>query len=575
MLEGGKGGIVFKWINKQEIMNNHLGKGKGNSLQAYVNKLHVEYIGTRPGTVYNENINHGLFGNVYSQNGELLDLENFELKDINEKMKDITKKNIDVFKTVFSMTEDDVLRYGMNKDTWKDILTKRITDIAKASNIPPESIEWTASFHSKKQNPHCHLVFWNKDQNLELNKKPFLKFKEIRKCIAKEVYKEELEKLYDTKNISKKEIKDMSKEELANYKNEIKKKLNNPDLKFNEVDISKEEKLLKLYTDNLKVGDRVYFYSKQEPKNFVEIKKEAVTTNRKYFGNEITENQEVLKFRNNGDRSLLYKSDDFTDTACFLTDFKDIGIAKTKEELEKIIEERQEEEFKIDNELREIMPSIVPNNILSHEFRTKSFDEITNRIASLKELIKAENKKARGEEKLTFRYDLQQPKVKKEIDKISTLILNTSKDCKLQFNQYISSSLDIARYSQDIDNKNDYERVKARAKDEAFNKIGNQILQALKTSINEDYKAKYEEKKREYEARGLEYKIKQADFEKQIKDRETRELIESVFKTLDTENISNRAKQNRLKMDFGNMTKRQIREYMKMKENSSGFEWFD
>lgn len=61
MLEGGSGGVLFKWINKNEIMKQHQGKGRGINLLAYVNKLHVEYIATRPGTAINENINHGLF----------------------------------------------------------------------------------------------------------------------------------------------------------------------------------------------------------------------------------------------------------------------------------------------------------------------------------------------------------------------------------------------------------------------------------------------------------------------------------------------------------------------------------
>ena len=103
--------------------------------------------------------------------------------------------------------------------------------------------------------------------------------------------------------------------------------------------------------------------------------------------------------------------------------------------------------------------------------------------------------KALNKDKITFRYDLQQPKVKKEIDRITVLILNTSKDCKLQFNNYISSSLDIARLLSDIENKTDYERVKQVAKDEVYNKIGNQILSFLKESMNEDYKEKYELRK--------------------------------------------------------------------------------
>lgn len=511
-----------------------------------------------------------------------LDLEELELTDIEKVIEERSKQNIDIFKTVFSMKEEDFLRYGLSQEKWKDILKKRITDIARASNIPPESIEWTASFHSKKGNPHCHLVFWNKDQNLELNKKPFMNFKEIRKCVSKEIFKGELEALYDTKNISKQQIKDMTKEELEKYKKSLKESLKNPDLTLEEVDTKDEERLLEALKEKLNVGEKIYLYNELDPEMFVEISKEKETLKRKYYGNEIVEENEVLKFRNSGMKSFLYKDDSLLESACFLADFREIRIAKSKEDLEKVIKEKTDEDTKIDNLLREVCPSLVPNSILSNNFREKSFKEITSKIANLKNLILEENKKNIGKEKLTFRYEVQQPKVKKEIDRISLLILNTSKDCKLQFEKFVGSNIDIARTLQEIDNKTDYKRVKEASQDEAYKKIGNQILSFLKESINENYnedrakrKEEWEKKKAEYEAKNLEYRIKQEEFEARKKDYETRNLINSITNMFNTENISLQAKNSRVKVDFGSMTKEQIKEYMELKKNSNGFDWFN
>ncbi len=578
MLEGGRSGVVFKWINKKEILDKYRGHIRESSLQSLVDRNHVEYIATRPGTVINTEIGHGLFGNIYQENGEPLDPEKMKLEDIKKRVVNMSRKGFNIYKTVFSMTEEDTLRYGTDKERWKEALNKRINEIARASNIPPESIEWTASFHSKNGKPHCHLVYWNKDENIELNKKPFIKFKDIRKSISKEIFKEELEKIYDIKNVSKKEISNMTKEELQKYKDSLKEKLKNPDLTFNEVDTLKEENLIKQCSNELKIGDTLYLYNKLDPENFVEIKKEKEVLERKFYGKKIKDEKEVLKFRNNGTRAMLYKNDDFTDTACFLTNFSEIKIAHSKEELEKIITDKKEEDIKIDNLLREIMPDLVPNNIFSNEFREKSFNEITNRIFSLKKLIEEENKKALGENKITFKYEFQQTKVKKEIDRISTLILNTSKDCKIQFNKYISSSLDIARYLSDIENKNDYERVKAKTKDEIFNKMGNQILQFLKESIKENKQDEWRDKQKEYELKNLKYEISRMEnynsYNKKA-EYETRQLINNIFNVLNTNNINLGAKNNRLKANFDNMTKEQIREYLKIKENSNGFEWFD
>ena len=497
-----------------------------------------------------------------------------KLEDIEKRVGNMSRKGTNIYKTVFSMTEEDTLRYGTDKEAWKEALNKRINEIAKASNIPSESIEWTASFHSKNGKPHCHLVFWNKDQELELNKRPFLKFKDIRKSISKEIFKEELEKIYDIKNVSKKQISTMTKEELEKYKESLKDKLKNPDLDINEVDTSEEENLIKKCSNELNVNSTIYLYNKLDPETFVEIKKEKEILARKYYGNEIKEEKEVLKFRNNGTRAMLYKNDDFTDTACFLTNFSEIKIARSKEELEKIIKEKNEKDIKIDNLLREIMPGLVPNNVFSNELREKSFNEITNRIFSLKKIIQEENEKVLGENKITFKYEFQQTKVKKEIDKIATLILNTSKDCKIQFNNYISSSLDIGRYLADIENRNDYERVKSKAKDEVFNKMGNQILQFLKESINENKQEEWENKHKEYESKNLKYELSKESYKNYREKQEVRQLINNIFNVLNTDNISLKAKNDRMRADFNNMTKEQIREYLKMKENSNGFDWF-
>ena len=540
-----------------------------------MNKLHLEYIGLRPGTVKDENIEHGLFGQVYAEDGSLLNIEDLELKEISKIISKYSKQNVDIFKTVLSVTEEDSLRYGMDKEAWKNVLYKRIYDIARASEIPTQSIEWSASYHSKKGHPHCHLVYWNKDQNLMLQHKPFLKYKDIRKCVAKEVFKEELEKLYDIKNVSKKDMGKLSKEELEKYKQKIREELKNPDIELNIVDTSYVETLLKTYSEKLKVGEKVYFYDTKNPENFVEISKDVQRNFKKYYGHLVKEENEVVRFKNNGVHSVLYKNNDFTDTGCFLTNFSDIKIAKSKEELESVIKEQMEKEINIDNELREIMPSIIPNNILSYEFREKSFTEITNKIIYLKKIIEKENLEKFGVDKITFKYEYQSSDVKKQIDKISNLILNTSIDCKIQFDNYIKASLEIARILADIDNKSDYDRVKNKARDEMLNKIGNQILQVLKQSIKENREEEYLKAKKEYELKGLEFKLNQELFEERQNEKQTRDLIASIFNGMSKENISLRAKANRLKgVNYNNMTKEQRMAELKKIQNSSGFDWF-
>lgn len=41
-------GVLFKWINKEEIYNKKSGRGRPIEMEAYINKLNTNYIATRP-----------------------------------------------------------------------------------------------------------------------------------------------------------------------------------------------------------------------------------------------------------------------------------------------------------------------------------------------------------------------------------------------------------------------------------------------------------------------------------------------------------------------------------------------
>ena len=105
-----KGGIVFKWINKKEIYQKYNGVGKPQNLHSYINKLHVDYIATRSGVDTGNNI-HGLFGNILNTD----EVEMLELGVIEKYVQEVSNKNIDVFKTVISLKEEDAMQYGIDR----------------------------------------------------------------------------------------------------------------------------------------------------------------------------------------------------------------------------------------------------------------------------------------------------------------------------------------------------------------------------------------------------------------------------------------------------------------------------
>lgn len=561
--------VVFKWINKNEIYSKRTSQAKDNRLQAHIDRCHIDYIATKSEAVKNEYGEHALFGTIYDKKGIPNDVEKMALKDIRKRVGEITKKDGDVFKTVISLEGDDALEQQYNvRERWKELVEHKIEEIRKSvkPEIPLENFEYVASFHAKEGHPHVHIDFWNNKDYENTTKKPYINYKNIRKEFAKEIFSNRLQELYNIKNVSKKEISLLAKDELERYKKNLISSLNLKTLELNIVDTTKEEKLVQDLTKNLKIGQTIYLYDKENPNNFTEIKKIRKWYESKKFNNEKKWYKDKLQFKNNGKKGILYKENNLSDTASFLKDFNEIGIAKNSLELENIIKNKTDEDLKINNLLIEVMPEEIPEKILDYKFKEDNFEIISEKLQNLKKLT---NNFEKG-----FKYQYQTPEVKKYIDDISKLILNTSLECKEMFYDYINSEIEASKYLADIENSTDYERVKQRAKDIMYSKIGNQILQFIKITKNEAKNEKWKDKQEEFKNKKSEYEMNRKQDQIDYKKRnETTNLIRSVFSTLDEENAVNQARNTRLKESFKNMSKEAKKEWIKKMRNSSGFDW--
>lgn len=547
-----KGGVFFKWINKNEIYAKYDGKGRRQNLQVYIDKLHQEYIATRPGTDLG-NSTHGLFGYICdSDEVEMMDLEL-----IKNRIEDISKKNIDVFKTVISLREDDAIEHGMmNKNAWKEVINKTIPDIATSFKISLEDLEWTASFHAKKGQPHCHLLVWNKNQNLEVKRKPYIMYRNIRKVLAKEIYKEELKALYDIKNISKKQLELLAKDEIDIYKDELKGIYNNQDLMFNIVNTENTELYVNRVIRNMKVNQSVYIASQSSPENYVEIIK-------------ISENE--YSFKNVGSKAILYKEKSYLEATQFLTNFEKLCMFETRKELQKYIEEKKNEEVNIEDELKEIMPTVFNIPVFSTEITEEYLDAIVKNLIELDGVTENYRK--------GFKYQYQTPSSKECIDEISMLLINSSNICKSEVEKYIETCVNIDKVMQKIYSHKDYEKSKNQAKQFILNKIGNQILKFAKEIKTEEYelkKAEWKEKREFWNKKAMEYEEKQVRFEQrqELYERQwqrinIQNLLKETFTMLVQENLSKTTNLKRRTRTFGDLSKREIRELIRKNKNSS------
>lgn len=552
-----KGGVIFKWLNKNEIYAKYNGNGRPQNLQAHIDKLHTDYIATRSGVDTGFEI-HGLFGNI-DDNDEI---ELLELDTIKKYVQEISKKNIDIFKTVITLKHEDAMEHGYyNKQAWKELLDEKMPEIARAFKIPLNDLEWVAAFHAKKERPHCHLVVWNKNQDMSVKRKPFINFKQIKSAVAKGVFKEELKAIYEIKDLSKTLMEKLSKNEIDIYKEKLKEMYQNEDLLLNAVDTENTQNFVNKALEDMKRDDIIYIANNSDPENYTQIKKL---------------NDEKFEFKNVGEKAVLYKDDTYLEAVTFLSKFSNLKVMKSENELKQFIQNRKEEFENIEGELKEIMPSIFNTPIISSNIKQENIEQIINKMAKLEEVSKSFK---RG-----FIYKYQEPESKRILNEITILLVNSNKDCKNEFNRYVDTCVKIDKMLQKVDTYKEYEKIKNQARSEMIKKIGNQILKSIKETKTEEYKRKAAEwkekreywnfKNKEFEEKQAEFETRQQLYENQLRESNIRHLIQETYKLLSEENISRFQRFQRATRTFGDLSKREIKEMIK-NSKSFGIDWYN
>ncbi len=551
-----KGGVIFKWINRKEIYAKYNGKGRPQNLQAHIDKLHTDYIATRSGVDTGFEI-HGLFGSILDTD----DVELLELNTIKKYVQEISKNNIDIFKTVISLKNEDAIEYGyFNKKAWKEMLELRMPEIARAFKIPLNDLEWVAAFHAKKDKPHCHLIVWNKNQDLSVKRKPFINFKQVKSAVAKSVFKEELKAMYEIKDVSKELIGKMSKNEIDNYKKNLKELYQNEEMYLNAIDTENTQNFVNKVLENMEKDEIIYIVNNSDPDNYTQIKKSE---------------DEKFEFKNIGEKAILYKDDTYLEAVTFLSKFNNLKVIKDEDELKHFIQNKKEEFNNIENELKEIIPSIFNTPIISSNVKQQNIEQIINKMAKLEEVSKSFK---RG-----FIYKYQEPESKRILNEITMLLVNSNKDCKDEFNKYVDTCVKIDKMLQKVDTYKDYEKIKNQARNEMIKKIGNQILKSIKETKTEEYERKSAEwkekreywnfKTKEFEEKQGEYEARQLLYENQLRESNIRQLIQETYKLLSEESMSKFQRFKRATRTFGDLSKREIKEIIR-NGRSSGFDWF-
>lgn len=207
----------------------------------------VGYMAIRPGV--QKRGSHGLFN------------EKDEPIILDRVANEIANHKGNVWSHVISLRREDAIRLGYdNSEAWRQLVMRHISDIAKNQKISLCNLKWYAAFHDTTHHPHIHLLVYS-----ENTKEGFLTnegINKIRSAFANDIFKDDLQSIYQEQTLSRDELKAVSKTEFESVVRKIQQSdFENPQL---------ENLIRKLYSQlqNVK-GKKVYGYLPQEVKETV------------------------------------------------------------------------------------------------------------------------------------------------------------------------------------------------------------------------------------------------------------------------------------------------------------------
>ncbi len=207
----------------------------------------VGYIAMRPGV--QKRGSHGLFN------------EKDEPIILDRVANEIANHKGNVWSHVISLRREDAIRLGYdNSEAWRQLVMRHISDIAKNQKISLCNLKWYAAFHDTTHHPHIHLLVYS-----ENTKEGFLTnegINKIRSAFANDIFKDDLQSIYQEQTLSRDELKAVSKTEFKSIVRKVQQGgFENPQL---------ENLIRKLYSQlqNVK-GKKVYGYLPPDVKETV------------------------------------------------------------------------------------------------------------------------------------------------------------------------------------------------------------------------------------------------------------------------------------------------------------------
>lgn len=167
------------------------------------NYKHIFYISNRTHCLKNE-YGNTLFGIIY----DFEDIENTDNTEIANYIYKKSKNKTNMYRGIVSLSEQDAIEQGLtDRESWETMFIDSVSDISKNLGISFVNLEWIATVHYKKGNPHLHYVLWDREQKI---KDPFIKVStqhKIRNALKRNIYRDYYIEIMNNKNQAKKDLR--------------------------------------------------------------------------------------------------------------------------------------------------------------------------------------------------------------------------------------------------------------------------------------------------------------------------------------------------------------------------------
>ncbi len=186
---------------------------------------YIKYIATREGVAIPENkreIDREIFMNYLDSRPQSHGLftGTDEKTVLDKAAKEVANHKGTVWTHIVSLRREDAERMGYNTlDAWRDLVRRHISDIAEAQKISPQNIRWYAAFHNKETNPHVHIVVYS--QNPKEGYLTNAGIEKIRSAFANDIYKDELQNLYQQQTAVRDKLRSEAKSVMKNLLSEL------------------------------------------------------------------------------------------------------------------------------------------------------------------------------------------------------------------------------------------------------------------------------------------------------------------------------------------------------------------